>query len=120
MHGAFMVDATRRRAVNNESSDPCRMLTATSNLTPFAAAAPAAPPPPSSSLRGGGGGESDGGGDGLVVVELRPPELIADSDAWNDKIYDGLNNGVSVRFLRTIRARTSVKVSDTLQDVKYN
>jgi hypothetical protein len=40
-----------------------------------------------------GGGEGAGGGGG-GAVELRPAELSAEIDAWNDKLYKGLNNGV--------------------------
>ena len=121
----FMVDATRRRAVNNESSDICRMLNDV-DIEPRAlrgGGTGGSSSSSSSSLRGGCGGEGDGDGDGdgLIVVELRPPELIADIDAWNDKIYDGLNNGVyrcGFATEQSAHERAAREVSDTLQDVE--
>ena len=73
----FLVDRARRRAVNNESADICRMLNDVA-MQP-----------------GGGRGKGDGADEGATgAVELRPGELIQEIDALNERTYKGLNNGV--------------------------
>ena len=60
----LLVDTKARKIVCNESSLILRSL---------------------AGLRGWLGG---------TRVDLRPPELVADIDAWNDRLYEGLNNAV--------------------------
>lgn len=64
----LLVDRVARKAVCNESSILTR------NLLALARPPPGAPP-------------------GTPAADLVPAALLAEIDAWNDKIYNGVNNG---------------------------
>jgi len=110
----LMVDGTRRRVVNNESADICRMLNDVELQPPpqlkarvggTVAVAPAAAPAAVVAEEGGAAAAAAVAATAPAAVaaaaavadaavELRPAALAAEIDAWSARLYAGLNNGV--------------------------